>query len=724
MNRAINKAHNSNRNDFFLTGLDCADCARKIEKSINDLEGVHHASVNFGASTMIVEHSLSTSKIIDFVSQLGYKAYLKGEQPKRLSLLYNNWGVILTLVSGIFLLAGILGYFLNYDLRIVFYAAAVITGGIYPARKAFSSLKNGFVFDINVLMIIAVSGAVAIGEWAEAAVVIFLFSVGNTLELYTMEKTRQSIRGMMDLAPKEAVVVRNEKEELLPVENINVGDILIIRPGESIPIDGEVVSGSTTVDQAPITGEWAPVEKNVGEKVFAGTINELGSIRIQAAKLVQDTTLAKIIQLIEEAESKRAPSQRFIDKFASYYTPAVIVMAFIIAVVPPVLFQAPFHEWLYRALMLLVISCPCALVISTPVTIVSAIGNAARNGVLIKGGVYLEEAGAVTKAFFDKTGTLTEGKPKITNVINTAADSREELMKIAGGIEQLSEHPLAAALMDYIKGEGIDYYEPENFLSYTGKGVEAEIKGKKYYAGSCHFFEDYLKVQDQVSQKIVSRLQEEGKTTVLIGDEERVLGVIAAADTIRTASKIAINRIKELGIKTIMLTGDNNKTAARIASELGIDDYKSELLPEDKVNVIRNEQQSGSSVIMVGDGINDAPALTSASVGIAMGGAGTDTALETADMVLMADDLEKLPFSMNLSKKTLKIIKQNIVVAIGIKFAALALAFPGILTLWLAIFADTGAALIVILNGMRLLRFEDNKKDAAGLTVCCREGIS
>lgn len=719
-----NAYNNVKRDNISLTGLDCSDCARKLEKSINSLEGVNHAAVNFGSSSMIVKHSLSAAKLIDYINQLGYRAYLKGEQSERRGIFYKNRGFILTLASGILLLAGFIGYLLDYDLRIIFYAAAVITGGIYPAKKGFSSLKSGFVFDINVLMIIAVSGAVAIGEWAEAAVVIFLFSLGNTLETYTMEKTRQSIKGLMDLAPNEAVVIRNGKEVSLPVEEINIGDVLIIKPGEGIPIDGEVVSGSTTVNQAPITGEWAPVEKNTGEKVFAGTINEFGSVKIRATKLVKDTTLARIIQLIEEAESKRAPSQRFIDKFASYYTPAVIIMAFAVAVVPPFLFQAPFNEWFYRALMLLVISCPCALVISTPVATVSAIGNAARNGVLIKGGVYLEEAGTITKAFFDKTGTLTKGKPKITDVINIAADSREELMKIAGGIEQLSEHPLAAALMDYINREGMEYYEPEHFLSYTGKGVEAVVKSKKYYAGSWQFFKDYLKLQDKAYEKTLYQLQEEGKTTILIGDENRILGIIAAADTIRTASKTAVKRIKELGIKTVMLTGDNDKTASRIASELGIDDYRAELLPEEKVEIIKNEQQNGSSVIMVGDGINDAPALASSNVGIAMGGAGSDTALETADVVLMADDLQKLPFSINLSKKTLQVIKQNIIFAVGIKFAALVLVFPGILTLWLAILADTGAALLVILNGMRLLRIKNFKNDSEVITACWGEEIS
>lgn len=712
-NKSHNKDFNMKSNDnnkkdtFILQGLDCADCAAKLEKKLNSLKGVEVASINFGASTLKVEHTIDVSKIIKKVEEAGYGISLRGEaqqQNNRAFFSIRNYKLLHTAISGVFLLLGIVSAFLNFEnITLPFYIAAILAGGYYPARTGFYSLKNGFTFDMNVLMTIAVVGAAAIGEWLEAATVIFLFSLGNTLESYTMEKTRQSIRSLMNLAPKEATVRRDDSEVLLPVEDIQLGDIVVIKPGEKIPVDGEIITGISSINQAPITGESIPVRKEKGDKVFAGTINQNGYLEVKTLKLVKDTTLAKIIEMVEEAQEQKASSQRFVDVFAKYYTPAVIGLAVVIAAVPPLFFNGHFNEWFYRALALLVVSCPCALVISTPVSIVSAIGNAAKNGVLIKGGAYLEQAGNVGAVAFDKTGTLTQGEPEVKDVIALGANDEQEVVKIAAVVEAGSEHHLAEAILKKAKEYQIEYAPCNDFVSITGKGVKGNIEGIDYYVASPRYFLEELKVQNSQLQKEVEKLQRQGKTTVVVGNREKVLGIIAIADSVRENSKKTIQKLKKAGIATIMLTGDNRKTAAAIASELELNDFEAELLPEDKVNSIKELERKYGNVVMVGDGINDAPALATATVGIAMGGAGTDTALETADIVLMADDPGKLPFTMNLSKKALKIIKQNIAFALVIKLLAVALVFPGVLNLWLAILADTGASLAVIANGMRLL---------------------
>jgi Cd2+/Zn2+-exporting ATPase len=503
-------------------------------------------------------------------------------------------------------------------------------------------------------------------------------------------------------------VRRNQAEFTLPVDEIETGDILLVKPGQKIAMDGVVVSGSSAVNQAPITGESIPVAKSAGDEVFAGTINEEGYLEIKVTKQVRDTTLSKIIYLVEEAQAERASSQAFIDRFAKVYTPAVLLLALLVALIPPLFFHGAWSVWIYRALALLVVGCPCALVISTPVAIVTAIGNAARNGVLIKGGIHLEEAGSLTAIAFDKTGTLTRGRPVVTDFISFTGQEQAHL-QIAASIERHSQHPLAAALLDKAKESAVLVGEAEDFQSVTGKGVRAKVDGKHYYAGRPDWLAEILPngIPIDIEEKVKS-YRKQGKTVVLLADEEKALALAAISDELREHSREAVERLHRIGIRrTVMLTGDNRETADAIGNRLGIREIEAELLPEEKLERIKAVRNSGNRVAMVGDGVNDAPALAAATVGIAMGGAGTDAALETADIVLMGDDLRKLPFTIRLSRKTLGIIKQNITISFAIKLLALLLIIPGWLTLWMAVFADMGSTLIVTLNAMRLLKIKE-----------------
>lgn len=496
---------------------------------------------------------------------------------------------------------------------------------------------------------------------------------------------------------------------MLPVEEIQIGDVVIARPGERIPMDGRVKDGYSTVNQAPITGESIPVEKQAGDEVFAGTINERGSLEIEVTKLSKDNTISRIINLVEEAQGQRAPSQQFVDKFARYYTPLVLLAAVLVATIPSLVFGQPFNKWFYEALAMLLVACPCALVISTPVSIVSAIGSAAKNGVLIKGGMYLEEAGALSVIAFDKTGTLTQGKPQVTDVVPVNGSSTEEVLSIASAIESRSEHPLAEAIVNYAREQGLSFPTVVNFQAVTGKGAQGEIDGRKYYIGNVRFFTEQGISLTQ-AEKDIEKLQNEGKTAMVLGDGEKILGLIAVADVMRENSRKTIENLKKVGIKkTVMLTGDNQRTANAIARTVGVDEFKADLLPEDKVEAIKDLLSEHKKVAMVGDGVNDAPAMAISTVGIAMGTAGTDTALETADIALMADDLSKLPYAIRLSRRTLRTIKQNITFSLVIKGLILLLVIPGWLTLWLAVAADMGSSLLVTLNGMRLLRVKHSQ---------------
>src|SRR5690554_4098229 len=507
----------------------------------------------------------------------------------------------------------------------------------------------------------------------------------------------------MDIAPKEALIRRENKEMQVHVEDILVGDIMIVKPGQKLAMDGTVIQGISTLNQAAITGESVPVTKTVGDEVFAGTLNEEGLLEVKVTKKVEDTTISKIIHLVEEAQAERAPSQAFVDRFAQYYTPAIVVLVLLIAVVPPLLFGADWSMWVYQGLAVLVVGCPCALVVSTPVAIVTAIGRAAKEGVLIKGGVYLEELGSIKAMAFDKTGTITVGKPAVQHVkIYDGNISEQQLFEIAHALEKKSQHPLAKAIMHYADKFSIEgQLDVENFQSITGKGIEGKIDGDLYKIGSPSMYEE---VDSNVKQDIET-YQEEGNTVVIVSKNKAVLGIIAIADTVRGNAKQALDQLNDLGMKeTILLTGDNEKTAQAMSEKVGIKSFLANLLPKDKQTEVKKMKEQYGKIAMIGDGVNDAPALATADVGIAMGGAGTDTALETADVALMGDDLEKLPFTVRLSRRALSIIKQNISFSIGIKIFALLLVIPGWLTLWIAILADMGATVLVTLNALRLLR--------------------
>lgn len=556
-------------------------------------------------------------------------------------------------------------------------------------------------------MTIAIIGAALIGEWGEGATVVILFAISEALERYSMDKARQSIESLMDIAPKEALIRRGGEELLVQVEDIEVGDMMLIKPGEKLAMDGVVLKGTSTLNQAAITGESVPVMKTVNDEVYAGTLNEEGTLEVKVTKLIEDTTLAKIIHLVEEAQAERAPSQAFVDKFAKYYTPLIVLFAFLIVIVPPLFFDGDWSKWIYEGLAVLVVGCPCALVVSTPVAVVTAIGNAARNGVLIKGGIHLEEAGGLKAIAFDKTGTLTKGIPVVTDIV-TFGGNEEELLLTVAAIEKNSQHPLASAIIRKVDGLGLSLANKsvEEFQSITGKGVKARVNGIFYYVGSPTFFNElHQGLAEPMGEKIAT-LQSEGKTVMVLGTAEEILAFIAVADEVRESSQEVVGKLNSMGIETVMLTGDNERTASVIGRQVGVAEIQADLLPEDKLELVKALRKKYQNVAMVGDGVNDAPALAASTVGIAMGGAGTDTALETADIALMSDDLNKLPYTIKLSRKALTIIKQNITFSLAIKVVALLLVIPGWLTLWIAIFADMGATLMVTLNSLRLLKIK------------------
>lgn len=615
------------------------------------------------------------------------------------------------ITSFVFLLMGWISGQLNGEeniASIIAYAASILIGGY---RLFNTGLKNLFRlnFDMKTLMTIAVIGAAVIGEWGEGATVVILFAISEALETYSMDKARQSIRSLMDIAPREALIRRGSQELMIQVDEIQIGDIMIVKPGQKIAMDGIVLKGTSAVNQAAITGESVPVAKKIDDEVFAGTLNEEGLLEVKVTKHVDDTTIAKIIHLVEEAQGERAPSQAFVDRFAKYYTPVIMLIALGVAVLPP-LFGADWSTWIYQGLAVLVVGCPCALVVSTPVSIVTAIGNAARNGVLIKGGIHLEELGSIKAIAFDKTGTLTKGVPVVTDYLPQDGASNEQL-KIIAALENGSQHPLASAIMKKAEEVSLDYQSVDihDFSSITGKGIKGNINGETYFVGSPNLFDEILAggISSELKKK-VEALQNQGKTVMVAGTSTKITALIAVADEVRENSQKVIQKLHSLGIeKTIMLTGDNSRTANAIGQQVGVSDIKAELLPQDKLNYIKDLRNEFNRVSMVGDGVNDAPALAASTVGVAMGGAGTDTALETADIALMADDLGKLPFTVKLSRKALTIIKQNITFALGLKLIALLLVIPGWLTLWIAIFADMGATLLVTLNSLRLLGVKD-----------------
>lgn len=695
---------------YRLQGLSCANCAAKFEKNIRSIQTVEDVQLNFGASKVAVVGEASVEQLEAAGAFDGIKVYPERQKFTEEKIpFWQKRENKNTIVSLFFLLFGYISSFTlgeNHVSTILIFALSILIGGFDLFKVGLRNLTK-LEFDMKTLMTVAIIGAAIIGEWGEGAVVVFLFALSEALEGYSMDKARQSIRSLMDIAPNTAIIKRGSQEFEVAVEDIQVGDLMLIKPGQKVAMDGDVLRGQSIINQAAITGESIPVQKKEGDEVFAGSLNEEGFLEVRVTKLAEETTIAKIIHLVEEAQAERAPSQQFVDKFAKFYTPAIMVIALLVAVLPPLLMSGDWSEWIYRGLAVLVVGCPCALVISTPVAIVTAIGNAAKNGVLIKGGIHLEETGRLKVIAFDKTGTLTEGKPEVTDIVALSDLDERELLAISAAIETFSQHPLASAILRKAGKENVTPYAADDFHSFTGKGAKAVVNETVYFIGNPTLFEDMQSIPPEIKQQ-VARLQAEGKTVMLVGTEDDIKGFFAVADQVRKSSLSIIQKLQKLGIeKTVMLTGDNRATGDAIGSQLGLSDVQAELMPQDKLDAIKLLRAQHGKVAMIGDGINDAPALASASVGIAMGGAGTDTALETADIALMADDLEKLPYTIALSRKTLYVIKQNIAFAFGLKLLALLLIIPGWLTLWMAIIADVGSTLIVVLNSMRLMKTKD-----------------
>ena len=692
---------------FKIDGMDCREEVAILERRLKPLPGLEDIVPDLVGQRLRVRYDaakLSTSAIVEAVAQTGMRAWLEHEAPVgHTAAATARQALVIT--SGVALAAGLLLEFLGAarPLALVAYVISIATGGIYTARRAWAATRV-MSLDIHVLMLVAVIGAMIIGEWSEGATVTFLFAFAQILEARSMDRARNAIRALMDLTPPEALVRRRGQEVRVAVDDVRLTEVLLVKPGEKIPLDGVVVSGSSPVNQAPITGESLPVQKSAGDDVFAGTINGYGALDIRVTHLRQDTTLARIIALVELAQSQRAPSQAFVERFARYYTPAVIALAIAIFLVPPLLLGQPFDTWLYRALVLLVISCPCALVISTPVSVVSAIATAARRGVLIKGGAHLERMGTVRCVAFDKTGTLTKGVPHVVDVIPLNDTAIDEILEIAAGLEARSEHPVGRAILARAVESGIALPSAAEFQSIPGKGAEAVVAGRPSIVGNHRLIEERGLCNAAIHSKL-DALAASGRTAVLVAREGRPLGIIALADRTRESARDAIDMLRRQGVKrVVLLTGDNHASAESLARDLGIDETRAELLPHDKVAAIHALKRSHGPVAMVGDGVNDAPALAAADVGVAMGAAGTDAALETADIALMADELLKIPFAIRLGRATLRNIQMNVTLSLGLKAVFLALAIVGSATLWMAVVADMGASLLVIANGLRLLR--------------------
>ena len=578
---------------------------------------------------------------------------------------------------------------------------SIATGGWPTLKKGWIALRS-FTLNINFLMTLAVLGAVAIGQWPEAAMVIFLFAIAELIESMSLDRARNAVQSLMQLAPEVASVSDGHGGwKQLPVAEVAVGALVRVKPGERVALDGTVASGASAVDQAPITGESMPVEKRTGDIVYAGTINQHGVLDVLVTSNSGDSTLARIVRVIEETQGQQAPTQRFVDQFARYYTPVVVLCALLVAVLPPLLSGAPLLDWVYKALVMLVIACPCALVISTPVTVVSGLTAAARRGILIKGGQFLETGHRLRAIALDKTGTLTMGQPAVTEVVALAASEQLVLLR-AASLDANSAHPLATAIVR--AGPPAAQHLPvRQFAALHGLGVQGELDGQMHWLGNARLMQQ-LQLLTPELQTALTRLEQQGQSAMVLATSHAALGVIAVADVLRPSAAAAIASLQQLGVASVMLTGDNRLTAERIGQQVGVSLVKAELLPEDKLAEIKALQQQFGVVAMLGDGVNDAPALAQADIGFAMGAAGSDTAIETADVALMDDELGKLPEFIRLSRRTRSILLQNISFAIGIKLVFFALALGGLATLWMAVFADVGASLLVVANGLRLLR--------------------
>lgn len=727
---------------YLVKGMDCMECAQKVEKGVRRLEGVEDVELNFMSTVMVVEGHVEEESLFERVESLGYQLvsassmpaskpaepfvkgffhYILGERETRLAL-----------IGGAFVMAS---YALTWAGIAPGWVTALQIGALglagYPVvLDAIRNLSINHDLNMNFLMSVAAIGAVIIGEIPEAAGMIFLFAIAEALEGYTNDRARRSISSLAELAPPQALRMNGTRQELVPVEQLLIGDRIVVLAGERIPMDGTILAGESDVNQAPITGESMPVDKIAGDAVYAGSVNGVGVLEVEITRSVADNTLSRIIRLVEEAQAVRAPMQRFIDRFAHYYTPAMMVLALLVAVIPPLVFGQPLFNladgtrgWLYRGLAMLVIGCPCALVVSTPVTIVSSIAAAARQGVLFKGGAYLEALNKVKVVALDKTGTLTVGEPVVT--ISRSVDcpdgvscpACDSVLGLAYSLEQRSSHPLAMAVVQAAELHGVmDLYPAaDSITALKGQGLQGKVNGQLITVGSHRLFDDVYPHPQHVC-KWIETAESAGSTTMLVSDGERVCGYLAMRDRVRPESAAVIHELHSLGKKTALLTGDNASAARVVANELGIEIVKAELLPEKKVESVRNLEQKFGPTAMLGDGINDAPALATASVGIAMGGAGTAQAMESADVVLMADGLGKLPYAFRLAGFSQRVIVQNIAFSLLTKLVFIVLAGAGLATMWMAVLADTGVALLVTINGMRPLTFRGSSRNESAFT--------
>jgi len=692
---------------FKIEGMDCHEEVAILERRLKRLTGLEALDADVIGQRLRIKYDaakLSTGSIAEAVAQTGMRAWLEHEEPAPATASATS-RLRLLVLSGIAFALGVAASWLGAPGSAIWipFVSSIALGGVHTGRRAIASLRAG-ILDINVLMVIAVAGAMALGEWTEAASVVFLFALAQLLETRAMDRARGAIRALMDLAPAEAIVRRNGHEQRMPVDDVRVGDTILVGPGEKLPLDGRVVAGDSYVNQAPVTGESLPIEKVAGDDVFAGTINGRGALDVEVTRLRRDSTLARIIHLVERAQAQRAPSQTFVDRFARFYTPAVLAIAVIVALAPPLIFGASWSVWVYRSLVLLVISCPCALVISTPVSIVSALAAAARKGVLIKGGAHLERMASIRCIAFDKTGTLTHGRLHVVDVLPMEGVDRSEVLRLAASLEMRSEHPIGKAIVAYAVSAGIRPVSVDSFQAIPGRGAEGQFGVHRLVVGSHRLFEERGLCSASM-EAALDALTARGCGSVMVAAAGTAIGVIGVADEPREAARDAVEMLRKQGIQqVVLLTGDQESAGRALAESLDLDGYRASLLPEDKVTAVEELRRRHGALAMIGDGVNDAPALAAADVGIAMGVAGTDAALETADIALMADELLKIPYALRLSRATTRNIRANIAFSIVLKGAFLVLAVAGAATLWMAVAADMGASLVVIANALRLLR--------------------
>ena len=709
---------------FRVDGMDCASCAKTVEKAVAGLPGVRAATVSFGNATLAIDGAVTAEQVQAVVARAGYR--LQPVAHRRTDNATAFWRrdarTVSTLLSvALLALATVADVAAGRHVPVEpLYLLAMSVGGWSIARAAVAGLRRRSL-DMNVLMALAAVGAVGIGSYAEGAWVLVLFAVGTTLEAFAFDRSRRSVSQLLELAPDEAHVVSEDgSEHLVPTAEIAVATRFVVRPGERIPLDGEVVTGVSTVDEAPITGESVPVDKQAGSVVFAGTLNAHGALTVRATQAASESTLARVAALVEEAQGSQAPSERFVDRFARIYTPLVFAAALALIVVPVAVFGGDLDTWLYRALTLLVVACPCSLVISIPVAVVSAVGRAAREGVLIKGGQALEDLARVKTVAIDKTGTLTSGVPELTHAIVLDGAAEDEALALVAAVERRSEHPLAQTLVRAARDRGLSVVAPEHFEALPGRGVLARVDGRQLWAGGPRLAAERLGALPAE----VEHLQRDGKTAIVLGHADQGLAVFGLADQLRPEAADALARLRRAGVhRVVMLTGDNQRVADAVAATVGVDEVRAGLLPEDKLRAVEQLQVEHGPVAMVGDGINDAPALAAAPVGIAMGVAGTDAALQSADVALMSDDLARLPDAITGARQAARVMRQNVVASLAVKAVFVALAPLGLVTLVVAVAADMGMSLLVTLNGLRLLRRRASVVAApTPLTTTCSDG--